>query len=66
MIGIDLSFAVDVAFENVGNRENVHILQADLFQLPFPERNLRRHVLDQGVSTTRRTQGRPSTPWCLT
>jgi len=35
VIGIDLSFAVDAAFENIGSRENVHIVQADLFHLPF-------------------------------
>ncbi|OGP76980.1 MAG: hypothetical protein A2W09_06115 [Deltaproteobacteria bacterium RBG_16_50_11] len=37
VIGTDLSFAVDAAYENVGKRENVHILQTDLFQLPFRE-----------------------------
>ena len=37
VIGIDLSFAVDAAFKNLGLRENVHILQADLFNLPFAE-----------------------------
>jgi ubiquinone/menaquinone biosynthesis C-methylase UbiE len=37
VVGIDLSFAVDAAHENVGKRENVHILQADLFHLPFRE-----------------------------
>ncbi|MDH3383154.1 MAG: methyltransferase domain-containing protein [Deltaproteobacteria bacterium] len=35
VVGIDLSFAVDAAFENIGRRENVHIVQADLFHLPF-------------------------------
>ncbi len=35
VVGIDLSFAVDAAYKNIGNRENVHILQADLFNLPF-------------------------------
>ena len=35
IIGTDLSFAVDAAYENVGKRENVHILQANLFHLPF-------------------------------
>ena len=37
MVGVDLSFAVDAAYGNVGKRENVHIVQADLFRLPFPE-----------------------------
>jgi SAM-dependent methyltransferase len=37
VVGVDLSFAVDAAYENVGKRENVHIVQADLFRLPFLE-----------------------------
>jgi len=35
VIGIDLSLAVEAAHANLGNRENVRILQADLFRLPF-------------------------------
>lgn len=35
VIGIDLSRAVDAAFENVGHLPNVHIIQANLFSLPF-------------------------------
>lgn len=35
VIGIDLSFAVDAAQKNIGHRENVHIIQADIFNLPF-------------------------------
>jgi len=37
VIGVDLSFSVDSAFNNIGKRENVHLLQGDLFQLPFKE-----------------------------
>jgi SAM-dependent methyltransferase len=37
VVGVDLSFAVDVARGNIGERENVHIVQADLFRLPFRE-----------------------------
>ena len=37
IIGIDLSRAVDAAYENVGHLENVTIIQADLFNLPFKE-----------------------------
>ena len=37
VVGIDLSFAVDAAFQNFGIKKNVHIIQADLFDLPFPE-----------------------------
>lgn len=35
VIGIDLSFAVDAAHRNIGKRENVHIVQADILHLPF-------------------------------
>ncbi len=35
VVGIDLSLAVEAAHANLGNRENVRILQADLFHLPF-------------------------------
>jgi uncharacterized protein YbaR (Trm112 family) len=37
VVGVDLSFAVEAAYENVGKRENVHIVQANLFRLPFLE-----------------------------
>ncbi len=35
VVGIDLSLAVEAAHGNLGERENVRILQADLFHLPF-------------------------------
>lgn len=35
VIGIDLSLAVEAAHTNLSGRENVRILQADLFRLPF-------------------------------
>jgi len=35
VVGIDLSLAVEAAQANLGGRENVRILQADLFRLPF-------------------------------
>jgi SAM-dependent methyltransferase/uncharacterized protein YbaR (Trm112 family) len=35
VIGVDLSPAVDAAFDNVGHLENVHIVQGDLFHLPL-------------------------------
>lgn len=35
VFGIDLSYAVDSAFKNIGLAENVHILQADIFKPPF-------------------------------
>ena len=35
VVGIDLSRAVDAAQRNIGRRENVNIIQADIFELPF-------------------------------
>ena len=35
VIGIDLSYAVDVAFKNIGFEKNVHIIQADILKPPF-------------------------------
>lgn len=35
VVGVDLSEAVDVAFSNIGRHERVHIVQGDLFRLPF-------------------------------
>lgn len=35
VVGIDLSYAVDAAQHNLGSRDNVHIIQADVFNLPF-------------------------------
>ena len=35
VVGADLSLAVEAAQSNLGRRENVRILQADLFRLPF-------------------------------
>jgi SAM-dependent methyltransferase len=35
VVGIDLSLAVEAAQANLGERDNVRILQADLFRLPF-------------------------------
>lgn len=35
VIGVDLSYAVDVAFKNMGGNSNVHFIQADIFKLPF-------------------------------
>jgi len=36
VVGVDLSLAVEVAQENLGHLPNCHFIQADLFQLPFP------------------------------
>lgn len=35
VVGIDLSRAVEAAHRNVGGRANVHIAQANVFELPF-------------------------------
>jgi SAM-dependent methyltransferase len=37
VIGFDLSRAVDVAFENIGLNKNIHLVQADIFNLPFKD-----------------------------
>jgi SAM-dependent methyltransferase len=37
VIGVDLSSAVDAAYNNIGERPNVHFIQADLFDLPLKE-----------------------------
>lgn len=37
VIGCDLSQAVEAAHENLGQRDNIAICQADLFELPFRE-----------------------------
>ena len=35
VVGFDLSFAVEAAFENLGSNPNCHVIQADVFELPF-------------------------------
>jgi SAM-dependent methyltransferase len=37
VIGVDITAAVDAAFTNIGRRENVHLMQADIFAMPFRE-----------------------------
>lgn len=37
VIGIDLSFAVDAAYQNLDKRRKCHFIQADIFNLPFKE-----------------------------
>ena len=38
-IGVDISRAVDIARERLGHVPSAHFLQADILQLPFPERS---------------------------
>jgi len=35
VVGVDLTGAVDAAFDNIGRREGIHLAQADIFALPF-------------------------------
>lgn len=38
VVGIDLSRATDAAYKNMGQRQGIHIIQADIFRLPFRAR----------------------------
>lgn len=35
VVCVDLSYAVEAAYRNIGKLKNVHIIQADIFNLPF-------------------------------
>jgi SAM-dependent methyltransferase len=35
IIGVDFSYAIDVSYENLSRDPRVHLVQADLFRLPF-------------------------------
>jgi ubiquinone/menaquinone biosynthesis C-methylase UbiE len=48
VVGVDLSFAVDAAYKNVGQNDNTHIIQADLFQLPLKKATFD-HIYSIGV-----------------
>lgn len=37
IVGVDMSSAIDAARDNVGNRSNVHFVQASIYDLPFRE-----------------------------
>ena len=43
--GVDLTTAIDAAYRNIGQRPNVHLMQADIFALPF-----RRETFDLAYS----------------
>src|SRR5262249_17875305 len=45
VFGIDLTTAVDAAYRNIGARAGVHLIQADIFALPF-----RTHTFDLAYS----------------
>jgi SAM-dependent methyltransferase len=38
VVGCDISAPVEVAYKNLAGTENAHIVQADIFNLPFPPR----------------------------
>ena len=35
VVGVDVTGAVDAAFENIGRNDRVHLIQADIFSMPF-------------------------------
>ncbi|HEU4522653.1 MAG TPA: methyltransferase domain-containing protein [Thermoanaerobaculia bacterium] len=35
VVGVDLSVAIDAAWDNIGRHDNVHLVQADIFAMPF-------------------------------
>ena len=37
VVGVDLSYAIDAARENLHHREGIHFVQADIFRLPFKD-----------------------------
>lgn len=37
VFGIDLSEAIDAAYQNIGRLDNVHLVQGDIFAMPFRE-----------------------------
>jgi SAM-dependent methyltransferase len=45
VVGVDLTDAIDAAYENIGSHERVHLVQADIFAMPFRE-----HTFDRAYS----------------
>jgi SAM-dependent methyltransferase len=37
VVGVDVTNAVDAAYQNIGRNERVHLVQADIFSMPFAE-----------------------------
>jgi SAM-dependent methyltransferase len=37
VVGVDLTTAIDAAWDNIGRRPGVHLVQADIFAMPFRE-----------------------------
>jgi SAM-dependent methyltransferase len=39
VFGVDLTTAIDAAYRNIGSRPHVHLVQADIFALPFRDQS---------------------------
>lgn len=37
VVGVDLSHSIDCSYENIGHFKNIHLVQADIFNMPFKE-----------------------------
>ena len=64
VVGVDLSQAIDAAYENIGSRPNVHLVQADIFAMPFRDGTFDM-AYSVGCYTTRRIPPPPSPAWPL-
>jgi SAM-dependent methyltransferase len=56
VFGVDISVAIDSAYNNLKSYPNVHLIQADLTQLPFPEEYFDFIACDQVLHHTRNTE----------
>jgi len=54
---VDLSFAVDAAYANLGDRPGFHVAQASVFDLPFRPKTFDL-IFSLGVLDTRRLRAR--------
>jgi ubiquinone/menaquinone biosynthesis C-methylase UbiE len=52
VFGVDLSDSIHIANQRVGRMDNVHLLQADINRLPFPDRQFDFIVADQVIHHT--------------
>lgn len=37
VVGVDLSHSIDYSYQNIGHLKNIHLIQADIFDLPLKE-----------------------------
>jgi SAM-dependent methyltransferase/uncharacterized protein YbaR (Trm112 family) len=56
VIGVDISTAIDSAYEHLKHYPNVHLIQADLTRLPFPPEFFDFIACDQVLHHTRNTE----------